>query len=558
MADRIVEEIILKLSIDDKGATNKISNLSGDLDKSSKSASNLTGNMLKLGASLLAAAGGIAAIGKASDMALDFTKVGNVLGTVFGESEQVRKEWEFLNRVAETLGLNVLDLTDGYAKIAAAAKGTSLEGRDARNVLVGVATASTALSLSADQTKGAILALNQIISKGKVQAEELRGQLGERIPGAFQIAARSVGVTTQALDKMLETGQLLAKDFVPKFAAQLKKEFSGGALKAAQKEVAELNRISNEVNETWRQFGVVANSFIPFIANTIIPSVTDAFESLLDTSLDFAEKALPEILTVANGVFSGLGTLINSFGEVAGSIFSFIGQGWNLLFTEITGDSNWVDSITGFLTVAAQAWPQLITTPFLTIGKIISDMLASVQRGFQKTLFAIQTESLIAANALGALSDEELEAGIIDIGDKEAQSRRTPVFFEDLAQEQQRLLDENSETIKSFAEAAEDRRVEEKKNFKELIDDIRGKIKNVFDQDLKKRGKDEKQEQRDLPEKPKKFAGPITTAFEVGTADASSFLKGTSVQLEQLDVQKQIEKNTRNATNVSLIAKGAT
>ena len=41
------------------------------------------------------------------------------------------------------------------------------------------------MGLSADQTSGVLLALQQMISKGTVQAEELRGQLGERLPGAL-------------------------------------------------------------------------------------------------------------------------------------------------------------------------------------------------------------------------------------------------------------------------------------------------------------------------------------------------------------------------------------
>ena len=44
-----------------------------------------------------------------------------------------------------------------------------------------------------------MLALAQMASKGTVQAEELRGQLGERLPGAFKIAAAAMGVTQAEL-----------------------------------------------------------------------------------------------------------------------------------------------------------------------------------------------------------------------------------------------------------------------------------------------------------------------------------------------------------------------
>ena len=49
-----------------------------------------------------------------------------------------------------------------------------------------------------------------MISKGKVQAEELRGQLGERLPSAFQLAAKAMGMTTAQLDKFMADGKLTA------------------------------------------------------------------------------------------------------------------------------------------------------------------------------------------------------------------------------------------------------------------------------------------------------------------------------------------------------------
>ena len=61
------------------------------------------------------------------------------------------------------------------------------------------------MHLSAYESEGAFKALEQMLSKGKVSAEELRGQLGERIPGAFQIAARAMGMTTSELDKFMSS-----------------------------------------------------------------------------------------------------------------------------------------------------------------------------------------------------------------------------------------------------------------------------------------------------------------------------------------------------------------
>ena len=60
----------------------------------------------------------------------------------------------------------------------------------------------------------ALTATAQVFSKGKVSAEELRQQIGERLPGAFTIFAKSIGLTPQELDKALEDGKVSLSDFL--------------------------------------------------------------------------------------------------------------------------------------------------------------------------------------------------------------------------------------------------------------------------------------------------------------------------------------------------------
>ena len=81
---------------------------------------------------------------------------------------------------------------------------------------------------------GAMMALGQMVSKGNVSMEELRQQLGERLPGAYSIAARAMGVTEQQLGKLLETGQVVSADLLPKFAAQLQRDMGDAPERAAQ------------------------------------------------------------------------------------------------------------------------------------------------------------------------------------------------------------------------------------------------------------------------------------------------------------------------------------
>lgn len=162
-----------------------------------------------------------------------------------GTTQAAKREMEFVRQESERLGLELATTGSEYAKLAAASRGTTLQGQATRDIFMAVSEASTVLRLSADQTAGALRAIQQIISKGTVSAEELRGQLGERLPGAFQIAARSMGVTTQELGKMLEQGEVIADDFLPRFAREMRNTFSGQVAEAAKSAQSEINRFKN-------------------------------------------------------------------------------------------------------------------------------------------------------------------------------------------------------------------------------------------------------------------------------------------------------------------------
>lgn len=154
------------------------------------------------------------------------------------------REIAYLRTITSELGLAFGSTATAYSQFQAAARGTALEGEKSRAVFESIAKASAVMGLSAEQSSGVLLALQQMISKGTVQAEELRGQLGERLPGAFQIAARAMGVTTAELGKMLEQGQVIADDFLPKFAKALNESLGDSAEKAANRLDAATNRFS--------------------------------------------------------------------------------------------------------------------------------------------------------------------------------------------------------------------------------------------------------------------------------------------------------------------------
>ncbi|MCG8053854.1 MAG: tape measure protein [Candidatus Thiodiazotropha endolucinida] len=165
---------------------------------------------------------------------------------ITGSSTKAREELDYVRRTASQLGLPLKEAGKAYLSLAAAAKGTALEGEASRKIFEAVSLAMGKLGRSSADTEGALLAIQQMISKGKVSAEELRGQLGERLPGAFQAAARAIGVTTQELDDMLKAGELTAEELLPKLTVELNKLYNDG--KRIETFSASWNRLKNSIS----------------------------------------------------------------------------------------------------------------------------------------------------------------------------------------------------------------------------------------------------------------------------------------------------------------------
>ena len=255
--------------------------------------------------------------------------------SITGSSQAAASELDYIRQLADDLGLSFQQTASDYMKISAAARGTALEGKATRDIILGISEASTVLGLSADQTSGALNAISQMISKGKVQAEELRGQLGERLPGAFQLAAKAMGVTTAELDKMLEQGQVTATDLIPKLSQALHDLYGKSAIDQADGAIQALNRFGNawlELKASIAESGFldVATGRIKDFANAMndpeikqrIVELTTNFFKLADAVLQFtinhgkvlakvsagliALSALSRAAHLLNGVWLGL------------------------------------------------------------------------------------------------------------------------------------------------------------------------------------------------------------------------------------------------------------
>lgn len=197
----------------------------------------------------------------------------------FASGGAAAAELAYVGKVANDLGLELNSTAAAYAGFAAAARGTALQGAPARAVFESIAKASAVMGLSAADSSGVLLALQQMMSKGTVAAEELRGQLGERLPGAFASAARAMGVSTAELGRMLEQGEIAATDLLPRLARQLEHDLAGAAERAGERVQGAVNRMDNAWQRLKQTLGqAVVGNALPDAMAQHLTAVSDAMD----------------------------------------------------------------------------------------------------------------------------------------------------------------------------------------------------------------------------------------------------------------------------------------
>lgn len=192
-----------------------------------------------------AAIGGIYASGRfivesiQADIAMQ--RIRNTLKSASGSARTAASDFEFLLSASKRIGFSFTQNADHFSRFAIAARTAGLGTMQTRDVFLSVMEASAAMGLSTERTGEAMLALEQMLSKGTVAAQELRLQLGNAMPAAVNTMAKALGITVRQLFTALESGAINSADAVQKFARQLRKDFE--LTDEANKTIRDLNRL---------------------------------------------------------------------------------------------------------------------------------------------------------------------------------------------------------------------------------------------------------------------------------------------------------------------------
>ncbi|MCB6541148.1 tape measure protein [Desulfovibrio desulfuricans] len=192
-----------------------------------------------------ALAGTIETVRSLTDAMLKLSRLNISYSSIFGGEFGATQQLDYIYNKTQSIGLEFQTTAETAKVFFAAAQGTTLQ-KDMNGIFYAVSNAAAALQMSTDDVQGVFRALGQMVSKGSVQAEELRGQLGERLPGAFQLAAKAMNMSTAELDKFMADGKLTAEDLLPKLAQALEEKYAAAATKAANSVQGSINRMTTE------------------------------------------------------------------------------------------------------------------------------------------------------------------------------------------------------------------------------------------------------------------------------------------------------------------------
>jgi len=309
--------------------------------------------------------------------------------TIGGSPEKGADLMQFAETVSRNLNTPLLASLEGYSKLTAAAKGGKLEGQDTQELFVGISNAISALGLNAQDASLIFLAFQQVISKGKVAAEELRGQIGERLPGVMQMAAKSMDMSLREFGDTLDRGEIQANTFLPKFGPLLTETYGPGAEEASKSFIGSLTEIENEIFNLQRL-------------------LVDQFGGALAKVTSAAAKALNVVVGIIDQVVLKSGLLFNAIMGVQAQIL----LGTAVLFSKFNLSMALAKLLSG-----QYAKLSLVLIPFFfgLFQEILGDVFAKV--------FGIQVEQSISLttnffkNTLGLLfqifqgvADEPIEA----------------------------------------------------------------------------------------------------------------------------------------------------
>tara|TARA_R100001463_G_scaffold110199_2_gene164879 strand:+ start:67 stop:2286 length:2220 start_codon:yes stop_codon:yes gene_type:complete len=222
-------------------------------------------------------------VGETATYAADIKKQRMALKLVVADNDRYAKSMQFIQKTSKELAIPQEVITRQFTQLSASVLGAGGSMDDAEKSFLAVTSGIRGTGGSIQDMNAALTATSQVWSKGKVSAEELRQQLGERLPGAFTIFAASMDKTPAELDKALEQGKVTLSDFLA-FSESLIDKYGEKAVMIAQSTFAAGDRMQTALSKLKESMG------------TLIQPIGAQIQTFMTGGIEALDKAVRGVL----------------------------------------------------------------------------------------------------------------------------------------------------------------------------------------------------------------------------------------------------------------------
>ncbi len=342
----------------------------------------------------------------------------NTLKAISPTAQEARASTEFILDIVDRYNVPLQSARDGFTKLYASMAPAGFKGDEIRALFTGVSQAAATFGMSAEKVDRVNYAFAQMASKGQVMSEELKGQLGDVLPGAMGIFAEAAGFkgkdAIEKFSKALEDGVYKGdamRALLKNVTGVLQRDFGPGAEGAARTFQGVINRMQNSTKLLYEAFEPVAVGFL----NAVVVPMTNGIKTLSDGFNAFFKgqaaetigggavaQQLNDLKPAFEGILANIKALIPSFQIFGAAVFNAV-----KLLTAFAGNP-----IVGFLfTVYTNVL--LVNTAFKLLGgQILVGLVASINTAIVRIValgYAVNALGVQTTGARTALAGTQLQ-----------------------------------------------------------------------------------------------------------------------------------------------------
>ena len=296
------------------------------------------------------------------------------VGFTQGETNRIFKQAE---TTANRLGAPLQQVEKSYKRMIPALKAVGTSAANSDKFIAAISARSQTLGLNTEQSGRLLEAFAQVLSKGKLQAEELNQQISE-LDGAFRTQfAEALGVSSAALNELISDSKITADVFVKTVNKMqngvdaLAERIKNGTATiqqlqnvASNIETKNLESIAKTIEPAIKAFLKIRLAVAEFIKEfkqtktfdflaTTFNQIAKSAQTLIDNTLKLV-LAVSKLLAPITGLLDGILSLDKNFGGLIG-ILAHVAAGLFLVKGAIVGFATILITLVGAAQTAKAA-----------------------------------------------------------------------------------------------------------------------------------------------------------------------------------------------------------